>query len=110
MALAAVIIGTTTTLAVASPAQAVSCTSPAHNVNGPGSGYMEIDANLKVAPYAACPNVKLLHDGTVVYYHCFVYNNYGNMWIWVRVSGTSIQGWMSLDNLVDLEGYVIDRC
>ena len=48
------------TLTVASPAYAVSCTSPSHSVNGEGAGVMNKTANLKVAPYAACGNVASL--------------------------------------------------
>jgi hypothetical protein len=89
-------------LTAASPAYAVSCTSPSHSVNGEGSGVMNISANLKVAPYAACGNVASLSKNTVVYYHCWYVNDYGNVWWWVRVAGTSTYGWMSWDNLNDV--------
>ncbi|MET8155727.1 hypothetical protein ABZT47_05095 [Sphaerisporangium sp. NPDC005289] len=87
--------------AMAAPAQAsaTSCPRPGHGINGDGSGYMKIAANLKVSPYAACGNVRHLSRYTTVYYWCFIPNSYGNLWWWVRVAGTSTYGWMSADNL-----------
>lgn len=86
----------------AAPAVAPSCTSPSHYVNGEGLGQMTITANMKVAPYSDCGNVKNLSAGTQVYYHCFYVNAYGNPWLWVRIKGTETYGWMSWDNLADL--------
>lgn len=76
--------------------------SPVHGVNGNGpaaQGEMKIDAHLKVTPYAGCANVALAKKGTLLYYHCWVENSYGNLWVWARMAGTSTEGWMSGDNL-----------
>ncbi|WFE35609.1 hypothetical protein [Micromonospora sp. WMMD975] len=81
---------------------AVSCVSPPHPYNGEGGGVMTKTANLKVAPYSECGNVRTLYAGDVVYWHCFHRNGYGNLWWWVRVEGTSTYGWMSDDNMREI--------
>ncbi len=54
--------------------------------------------NLKKAPYAPCGNVKSLSSGTKLYFHCFVFNAYGNLWVYARQAGTETHGWMSIVN------------
>lgn len=44
-----------------------------------------------------------LANETLFYYHCWVQNDYNNVWYWGRVEGTSVEGWMSADNLIEAE-------
>ncbi|WP_188188979.1 hypothetical protein [Nonomuraea sp. SYSU D8015] len=57
--------------------------------------------NLKAGPYAGrkCPIVRKLARGTQLYFHCWVRNSRGNLWVFARVKGTGTHGWMSIDNL-----------
>src|SRR6266571_308415 len=82
------------TLRLAPPAAAVSCTSPRHDTNGEGIGLLYSTVHLKVAPYAACGNVALAYKGDTVYYWCQYTNSYGNVWWYVRLSGTATYGWL----------------
>ncbi|WP_326700405.1 hypothetical protein OG909_25815 [Streptomyces sp. NBC_01754] len=92
-------------LTLATPAQAaatVSCTAPPHSANGEGAGVLNGSHALDSAPYASCSNVTTLASGTMVYYRCFYVNDYGNLWWYVRVAGTSTYGWESDDNLTSV--------
>lgn len=96
LAVSALTVSWTATPASAAP----SCTSPRHDVNGEGYARMNKDGtNLKKAPYAACGNVRSMGRGDKVYLQCAIFNDYGNVWWWVRVAGTDVHGWMSEDNL-----------
>ncbi|MFK3985649.1 hypothetical protein ACI2K4_35460 [Micromonospora sp. NPDC050397] len=103
-------------LAVASPAQAVPCVSPSHGVNGEGAGYINVySATFRPAPYAECGASSYAPSGTRVYYHCYVYNSYGNKWWWVRVAESSQSGWVYDGNILDIrfddngDGWVSER-
>ncbi|MEU1184350.1 hypothetical protein ABZ464_43420 [Streptomyces sp. NPDC005820] len=87
----------------ASAAAAVSCSSPGVT-NGEGYAYMNVTANLKVAPYAECGTVAGVSSGTKVWLHCIYYNDYGNYWWYVRIAGTSTYGWM-VEGKLDLVAY-----
>ncbi|MEE6311375.1 hypothetical protein V1634_31570 [Plantactinospora veratri] len=98
----AVVLAALAALVVPTPAVAApSCTSPSHSVNGEGSGVMKGTYNLKVAPYSDCGTIRSVPKGTEIFYHCLYVNDYGNLWVYGRVEGTSTSGWMSLDNLTD---------
>lgn len=46
-------------------------------------------------PYADCPIVGYISSGTSVEYDCYVVNDYGNTWTWVRVpDGGGSLGWV----------------
>ncbi len=91
-------------LFVAAPTPAAqaadTCSGWKHYVNGEGAGNMEVTANLKVGPYSSCGNVTSVAQGTRLFFHCMVENDYGNNWWWVRISGTNTYGWMSEDNII----------
>ncbi|MFD1503278.1 hypothetical protein, partial [Streptosporangium lutulentum] len=38
---------------------------------------------------------------TTVYIHCRVANEYGYGWAWVRIAGTTKEGWANLQHLED---------
>jgi hypothetical protein len=57
--------------------------------------------NLKAAPYSECGNVMSVAQGRQIFYHCWILNSYGNLWVYGRVEGTSTSGWMSGSNLSD---------
>lgn len=88
------------TMFVASPAQAATCpwqvATP--EVNGEGFGYVTEDIHLRVGgPYSACPNGAPMSEGETFYLHCYMYNNYSNLWWYGRRAGTSSMGWVSND-------------
>jgi hypothetical protein len=95
---AGLLVGTTASANAASTGADVNCTSPYHQNNSTGWGKLNGTYNLKKAPYSTCGNVKSLGGGTKLYFHCYVVNDYGNEWIYSRVAGTEIHGWMSYDN------------
>jgi serine/threonine protein kinase len=71
----------------------------------PGSyGYMSGSFHLQSGPYGACTAVALLSKGTKFWYHCYVTNAYGHIWIYGRVSGAQTFGWMLKDNLTGQVG------
>ncbi|MDP9830123.1 hypothetical protein [Kineosporia succinea] len=78
---------------------AVTCSGWSWSNPDAGSGRSLGTYNLKVGPYSACGNVTQISSGTLLYYHCYVYNDYGNSWTHLRISGTDTQGWYSDDNL-----------
>jgi hypothetical protein len=90
-------------IVAATPAAAVSCSGWGWSNKDAGSGYMVTSGtHLKSGPYAACADLTTtVPVGTYLYYHCYVRNDYGNTWTHVRISGTSIEGWTSDDNLDD---------
>ncbi|MFG2115851.1 hypothetical protein ACGFRB_25005 [Streptomyces sp. NPDC048718] len=45
-------------------------------------------------PYGDCTTVGIVADGTTVRYDCYVVNDYGNTWTWVRTQGGSSLGWV----------------
>lgn len=102
MALAAVLATFAITLTTPEAAEASHCGSVWHGVNGEGGGYMKGTYNLKYAPYQDCNNVASVPTGTLVYFHCFYRNAEGNLWVWVRPSGSSTEGWMSYSNIDDI--------
>ncbi|GAA1643820.1 hypothetical protein ACFQY4_27070 [Catellatospora bangladeshensis] len=108
MARAAVAVATAAAMFVVSPVPAAqaadNCNEYSSFPNGEGAGTMEVTANLKVGPYSSCGTVRSLAVGTRVFKHCEVMNSYGNIWWYVRVSGTSTYGWMSLQNLTNISG------
>lgn len=64
-----------------------------------GSGVFVGTYNLKEAPAKECATVASGAQGAKFYYWCYVYNQYGNQWIYGRIAGTTTQGWTSVDNL-----------
>ncbi|GGN49293.1 uncharacterized protein YgiM (DUF1202 family) [Actinoplanes campanulatus] len=91
-------------VATAQPASAACGWSYTPAANGDGSGIMKASANgwnLKSAPYADCDNVGKVSGGERVWYHCWDFNSYDNMWVYVRVAGTNKHGWISTDNIRD---------
>ncbi|GGZ49876.1 hypothetical protein GCM10010387_50210 [Streptomyces inusitatus] len=87
-------------------AYAVSC-SQSHAGNGEGGGRLKTDVNLKRGPYTHCANAGTAASGELVYYHCYVLNDYGNVFWYVRVAGTSNYGWTSAANIEDI--YIDDN-
>ncbi|GAB3452035.1 hypothetical protein [Actinophytocola sediminis] len=82
----------------ASPA-AVECTGWDFENVDDGSGRLVRGANMKVGPYEACGNEVWIQPGTLVYYWCWVANDYGNTWTFARIAGTQTHGWIYDDHL-----------
>ncbi|WUH98964.1 hypothetical protein OHR68_36540 [Spirillospora sp. NBC_00431] len=55
--------------------------------------------NLKEAPAKECTTLSSGPQGARFYYWCYVYNEYGNQWIYGRIAGTTNHGWTSNENL-----------
>jgi hypothetical protein len=79
-------------------AAAVSCSSPDVRNPDEGYGYLKGTYGLKVAPYESCGTVRTMYEGQVLWFHCWYQNSYGNWWVFGRIEGTNIHGWMSGDN------------
>jgi hypothetical protein len=97
--LATGLLGASLGLAVASPAQATTCNVPAAQNVDDGYAVMLWGAHLKNAPYADCGNIAWLPVDTKIWIWCTVSNQYGNLWFYGRVAGTSTYGWMSANNV-----------
>ncbi|MEW1861995.1 hypothetical protein OG896_01270 [Streptomyces sp. NBC_00669] len=87
------VVGTTSASA-ASP-----CDSYGYTNNSSGYGHMLGTYHLKSEPAAACSNTGTATNGSGFYMWCYVYNYYGNVWVYGRVQGTETKGWMSGDNV-----------
>ncbi|MFF4418669.1 hypothetical protein ACFYY8_39585 [Streptosporangium sp. NPDC001559] len=93
----------TMTGAVTAPAEAAiagSCPPIAVSNQHAGYGIMKGRFNLKVGPYAGprCKTVASVGKGKKIYFHCFTRNSHGHLWVYGRVKGTGITGFMSMDN------------
>ncbi|MEV8393468.1 MULTISPECIES: hypothetical protein [unclassified Streptomyces] len=75
-----------------------------------GYGIMSGTHNLKVAPYQSCGNVGPVFGGEKIYFWCWEVNSYGNYWVYGRVAGTSIYGWMSIANFSSYTTAKWPRC
>lgn len=51
-------------------------------------------AAVHTGPYGACTTVGYISSGASVQYDCYVVNEYGNTWTWVRVPGGGSLGWV----------------
>ncbi|MFD5628554.1 MULTISPECIES: hypothetical protein, partial [unclassified Streptomyces] len=102
------------TAATSNAAAAISCSGWNHSNPDAGAGYSTGTYALKAGPYAACGNTGQTYNGTYLYYHCYVTNDYGNTWTWARISGSSTEGWISDANLtLNADGWsrgATERC
>ncbi|SEG99776.1 hypothetical protein SAMN05444920_11452 [Nonomuraea solani] len=103
------------TAGLSGPGQAASTGAPQcngwpHGNYDDGSDVIEKGSNMKAGPYTACGNVKYLKPYTNVYFHCMVINDYGKVWIYVRVARTKWHGWVSWDNLQQWSSSTIKSC
>jgi hypothetical protein len=91
------------TLVVASPADASPCPHPGWSNKDGGSGHVIADSTaLRDGPGSSCTLIALVHTNALLYYHCLAVNPYsGNTWTHLRIAGTSVDGWISDDNLDD---------
>jgi hypothetical protein len=102
IALGATGLALASNLVVATQSQAsadVSCSGWSWSNPDSGSGYSTGTYALKTGPYSTCGFAGQTYDGIFLYYHCYVTNGYGNTWTHARISGTSIEGWISDANL-----------
>ncbi|GIF23430.1 hypothetical protein BJ973_004042 [Actinoplanes tereljensis] len=93
---AAVVLSVTSGLvATTSPAQAAAdCDESIYIRNGDGSGKFTRTGTLEAGPYGACDDRKTLAKGAKFWIHCSWPNDYGNLWYYVRLEGTSTYGWV----------------
>ncbi|MFJ9721070.1 SH3 domain-containing protein [Streptomyces sp. NPDC101213] len=106
MAGTALLTGGLTTGAQAATAdtKAVTCGNaywPHYNYDT-GSGKVTVSsAAVHTGPYGACTTVGYVSQGTTVYYDCYVVNDYGNTWTWIRDGNGSSLGWIFDEYLDD---------
>ncbi|MFF4225868.1 serine/threonine-protein kinase [Streptomyces abikoensis] len=85
-----------------SPSSTVSksCVGWDHKDPKPGTyGYMIGTFKLGSGPYASCPTLAEAKSGVKVWFHCYITNNYGHRWTYVRIDGTKSMGWMYNGNI-----------
>ncbi|MEU6003905.1 MULTISPECIES: hypothetical protein [unclassified Streptomyces] len=86
----------------ASAATPTSAAAACNTQTGPnldrGYGIMKGTYNLKNMWYSYCDNVDRVEKGKKLYFHCWVQNSHGNVWVYGRVAETRTHGWMSIDN------------
>ncbi|MFI6483950.1 hypothetical protein ACIBH1_38930 [Nonomuraea sp. NPDC050663] len=102
------------TIGLSAPAQArtaaPSCRGWSHGNYDHGWDTVKHPSNMKNGPFSACGNVMYLKELTTVYFHCMVINDYGKIWVYVRVAGTKKHGWVSYDNLEHWSADLIQHC
>lgn len=54
---------------------------------------------IHIGPYGACPVTTYVGNSRTLIYDCYVVNDYQHWWTHVRVSGSTIQGWIWLGYL-----------
>ncbi|WP_217143011.1 hypothetical protein [Streptomyces sp. AC627_RSS907] len=59
-----------------------------------GSVTKSTSAAAHTGPYGACTTVGHIAPGTPVEYDCYVWNDYGNSWTWVREPNGASLGWV----------------
>ncbi|MEU6867860.1 serine/threonine-protein kinase [Streptomyces sp. NPDC046876] len=81
------------------------CAGWTHKDPKPGTyGYISGDHHLLSAPYQQCTAGALVKNGTKLWYHCYIVNQYGNQWTYVRVDGTNTSGWLYNRDLTGQKG------
>ncbi|UDM05533.1 hypothetical protein [Streptomyces longhuiensis] len=69
---------------------------------------MRWDSAIRPKPYESCGSHGTFTAGTKIYYWCYIYNDYGNMWIYGRVAGTETKGWIYAPNVAPVSD--VNRC
>lgn len=100
MSTAALLGGTLVGLTASSASAAGDCNTYTIVVNNSaGSGKLRWNAPLRPMPYEACGSHGTFAKGSKIWYWCYEYNNYGNMWIFGRLDGTQTKGWIYAPNV-----------
>jgi hypothetical protein len=101
---------------VSAPAAQAATSMPCTSISagGPnlddGWGVMKGSYNLKRKPVTRTCDVRRMHRGQVLYFHCWTKNSYGNLWVYGRVKGTRTYGWMSVANFRSVHGSSYPEC
>ncbi|MGV9216119.1 hypothetical protein ACTFTM_30065 [Micromonospora sp. RB23] len=101
----AAVAAVTPVLAMAEPARAATDCRQPRILNGEGAATVDRSFYLRTAPESACPNANRVTAGSRVYYYCYYFNQYGNMWWYVRIAGTNQYGWLSDSDITDIFEY-----
>lgn len=72
---------------------------PSPIYNGDGYGILVDTSPLRSGHYAVCDTITRIGAGKKVWLWCSVVNRHNHLWWWVRLDGTSTQGWMWDGNL-----------
>jgi hypothetical protein len=62
--------------------------------DGAGTVTKSGSAAVHTGPYGDCTVVGYVANGTRVSYDCYVFNDYGNTWTWIRDANGSSLGWI----------------
>ncbi|MFD6889352.1 hypothetical protein [Streptomyces sp. NPDC059957] len=106
----ALFAGLSLTAGAASAQAAGPCDQRSVTNNSSASGFFTKSVNLKTAAAAECGNVAQMSEYDGFYIWCYVYNSYGNQWVYGRVAGTNVKGWTSMDNLNATPDESLNRC
>jgi hypothetical protein len=78
----------------AAQADVAACAHPAWQNVDAGSGHvMEASVAVHNGPYADCGTSFYVFPFDLLYYHCWTYNG-ANTWTHLRISGTTLEGWV----------------
>lgn len=84
------------------PGTSAACRSHSHSAKDPFNNGYPSKSSVPVrsdGPYAGCSIDGYIDSSTRLHYHCYVTNDSGNTWTWVRVVGQDIAGWVWDSNL-----------
>ncbi|WP_063798539.1 hypothetical protein [Nocardia sp. NRRL S-836] len=84
------------------PATSAACRSHSHSAKDTFNEGYPSKSSVPVrseGPYADCSIDGYIDSSTRLHYHCYVTNDSGNTWTWVRVVGQDIAGWVWDSNL-----------
>lgn len=79
---------------------------PANNSNGVGHFFDK--ATLRAQPYSDCGSMGTYSVRTKFDVWCWKINAYGNPWVYVRIAGTELKGWLYTGHFVLDSGSVKD--
>lgn len=84
------------------PGTSAACRSHGHSAKDSFNNGYPSKSSVPVrsqGPYAGCTIDGYIDSTTRLHYHCYVRNDAGNTWTWVRVVGQDIAGWVWDSNL-----------
>jgi hypothetical protein len=78
----------------AAQADAAACAHPAWRNADEGSGHV-IQSSVAIhnGPYADCGTTFYVFPSDLLYYHCYIFNG-SNTWTHLRLSGSTLEGWV----------------
>lgn len=78
--------------------------------NSDGGAETSAATDLNVGPHDYCTTIRSLSEGTQVWFECGYQNDAGNLWVYVRLAGTQVHGWVWADHLDIKVGQSLGAC